>query len=237
MSKGTYNYTGHPVELLLTRALQEKAQIEDDMLGLMRELKKVNPGDAYYENYLGMMQKYGPSFFDTYHMIRTIGRYLAPKRILEIGTRTGISLCQLLEAHSQRETIEKVVCVDPFDQWTGPNIVRANLKHIGLPHDPDVVQILAMKSEDYFARRDYEGGRFDYILVDGDHERGAARVDLDAAHRLLERGGIIVFDDVSPNPGECGLIEVWNAWKEIYGHEYDAHEVLEGKGVAWAIKK
>lgn len=219
-------------------AIANKDEIQRAMLELMKSLKVVNPGDAYYENYLGMIEKYGESFFDTYHLLRIIGRYRAPRRILEIGVRTGISLCQLLIGHAHLDEIERIVCVDPFDPWTGPNIVRANLKHLNLPYDPDSVQILAMKSEDYFKAFGKNcTAMFDYILVDGDHDRTVARQDLDAAHPLLERGGIMVFDDVSTNPGECGLIEVWLAWKEMHQDEYDFHEVLAGKGVAWAIKK
>lgn len=202
----------------------------------MRVLKKLNPGDAYYENYLSMRAKYGEKFFDTYQVLWKIGVDYAPKRILEIGTRTGISLCQLLSAHSEKSQIETIVCVDPFDQWTSPNLVRANLAYLNLPHGADEVTIHPMKSDEYFKQTNGLDA-FDFILVDGDHSKEVAAIDLDSAHHLLEHAGIIVFDDISTAPGECALIDVWEAWKQKHEDEYSFYECMEGKGCAWAIKK
>lgn len=205
------------------------------IFNVMRVLKRVNPGDAYYENYLGMRAKYGENFFDTYQVLWGIGVYFKPKRILEIGTRTGISLCQLLSAmdHDAIDAIETIVCVDPFDEWTSANLVRSNLKYLNLPHG-ELVKIHPIKSADYFKSRAH--GTFDYILVDGDHDKLAAACDLEAAHELLEQGGVIVFDDISTAPGECALLDVWEAWKAKHEGEYIFTEVLEGKGVALAVK-
>ncbi len=224
---------------LLQYAEAEKGRIQGDMLETMFQLKAVNPGDTYYEQYLGMIEKYGADFFDTYHIIRTIGEVIAPVRILEIGVRTGISLCQLLSAHQEIGEVEDIVCVDPFDQWTGPNIVRANLRKLKLPHDPDTVKILAIRSDDYFRQLDSSPKVvvFDYILVDGDHSKPAAYADLQNAHRYISKGGVIVFDDISTNPGECALITEWEKWKAEHKDEYEFCEKLEGKGVAWAIRR
>lgn len=203
------------------------------IFAIMRTLKKINPGDAYYEAYLGMKQKYGRDFYDTYQLLWSIGSEVAPKRILEIGCRTGISLCQLLSAHSDRHAIEKIVLVDPFDQWTSANLVRANLRYLNL--DGEKPEILAIKSQDYFAREN--NPTFDYILVDGDHSKLVAAQDLMGAHELLNKGGIIVFDDISTAPGECALIDVWEGFKAQHEGEYEFFNVMEGKGVALAIKK
>lgn len=220
---------------------------------VMRALKKVNPGDTYYEQYLGMKEKYGYEFFDTYALLWAIGVRRAPKRILEIGTRTGISLCQLLSSMSREalEQIQTIVCVDPFDAWTSPNLVRANLAHLNLvrplegrgsaPVAAETLEILAMKSEDYFNSAagpvKPQHGLFDFILVDGDHSKPAARADLDAAAGLVESGGIIVFDDISTAPGECALIDVWEAWKAEHAEKFFFGVNMNGKGVAWAIRK
>ena len=214
----------------------EPAMTMAAIFNTMRILKRVNPGDAYYENYLSMRARYGAKFFDTYQLLWGIGVYLAPKRILEIGVRTGISLCQLLSAHKDLRAIERIVCVDPFDQWTSASIVRANLKHLNLPHTPEHVEILAMKSEDYYPTAIQNEDTFDYVLVDGDHTKEVARKDLDYVHQLVEHGGVIVFDDISTAPGECALIDVWEAWKTEHLDEYVFTEVMEGKGVAIAVK-
>lgn len=210
------------------------------MMNTMRILKKINPGDQYYEAYIGMREKYGAKFFDTYQVLWAIGIYKKPKRILEIGTRTGISLCQLLSAHDDLKSVEKVVCVDPFDQWTSPNLVRANLKYLNLPSEPEKVYIHPIKSQDYFKMlevdRGINDGLFDYILVDGDHDKSVAAMDLESAHPALEEGGVMVFDDISTAPGECALIDVWEGFKAKHDGEYLFAEIMEGKGVAIGIK-
>lgn len=204
------------------------------IFNVMRVLKKVNPGDTYYEQYLGMRERYGKTFFDTYQLLWGIGVYLAPKRILEIGMRTGISMCQLLSAHASLSSVEKVVGVDPFDDFTSPNLVRANLKYLNINLGEKLV-IHPVTSDRFFSEQDREPS-FDYILVDGDHDKIVAKRDLDNAHVLLEKGGVIVFDDISTAPGECALIDVWDAWKAEHEGEYICTEVMEGKGVALAIK-
>ena len=212
----------------------EPAMTMAAIFNTMRILKRVNPGDAYYENYLSMRQRYGKTFFDTYQVLLGIGVYLAPKRILEIGTRTGISLCQLLSFHSCLDKIEQIVCVDPFDEWTSPNLVRANLKYLNIQVE-DKLKICPIMSQEYFKLLGQEA-RFDFILVDGDHSKAVAKEDLDAAHNVLESGGVILFDDISTAPGECALLDVWEAWKAEHEGEYVTTEVLEGKGVAIGIK-
>lgn len=215
----------------------EPAMTMTSIFNTMRILKRVNPGDTYYEAYLGMRKKYGKTFFDTYQVLWAIGVYLKPRRILEIGTRTGISLCQLLSAHNELETVEKVVCVDPFDAFTSANLVRTNLAHLNINLGPKL-KIEPIRSQDYFTnlKSSTTQETFDYILVDGDHSKEVAGYDLREAHELLEKGGIIVFDDISTAPGECALLDVWEAWKTEHEGEYTFTEVLEGKGVAIAIK-
>lgn len=235
---------GSERELELCELMQDitsiaPAETISAMMNTMRILKKINPGDTYYEAYLGMRQRYGAKFFDTYQVLWAIGIYFKPKRILEIGTRTGISMCQLLSAHEDLKAIEKIVCVDPFDQFTSANLVRTNLRYLNLPNTPEQVAILAIRSQDYFAALEKQETKptFDYILVDGDHDKSVAGMDLENAHNVLEEGGIIVFDDISTSPGECALIDVWEGFKAKHENEYLFAEIMEGKGVAIGIKK
>lgn len=200
----------------------------------MRILKRINPGDTYYEAYLQKFKKDGWEFFDTYHLLWNIGITLSPKRILEIGSRTGISICQLLSSYIDLSVVEKVVLVDPWDDgFISPQLVRKNLHALNL--NPRRLETRQMKSDQYFGDIDQEP-HFDFILVDGDHTKAVAALDLDAAHVQLESGGIIVFDDISTSPGECGLIDVWEAFKAQHKDEYTWAESMIGKGVAWALK-
>lgn len=201
----------------------------------MRILKKANPGDAYYENYLGHLARNGEVFYDVYMLLWEIAVTFAPKRILEIGTRTGISLCQLLSAYVDHSAIERIVCIDPFnDGFISPGLVQRNLKHLNLPWSlPDIITGF---SQDILPVLISRGETFDYILVDGDHSKEAARQDLEHAHRLCEPGGVIVFDDISDAPGECALIDVWEAFAAAHAGEYEFNKNMTGKGVAWSCK-
>jgi predicted O-methyltransferase YrrM len=225
--------TSDPAKDLLWSAQSTRKISLAAILNTMRILKKANPGDAYYENYLGMIARYGEDFFDLYQLIWNVAIHRAPRRILEIGTRTGISLCQLLSAHRDLGSVERVVCVDPFDEWTSANLVRSNLRYLNLPAG-DLVRILAMRSEDFLPKCQET---FDYILVDGDHTKSVARADLEAAVPLLEPDGVILFDDISTAPGECALVDMWEDFKSEHAEEFFFAESMQGKGVGLAVKK
>lgn len=199
----------------------------------LRILKKVNPGDSYYENYFWHFNRDGLKFYDLYMLLWELGSSYPPKRILEIGTRTGISLCQLLSAYLDHTIIERIICVDPFnDGFISPNLVKKNLKHLHIPIDK--LTFIEESSESAMPKLIQDGKTFDYILVDGDHAKSAALRDLENAHQLIEKEGIIVFDDISPYG--CDLIDVWNQFKANHKSEYDFEERMEGKGVAWASR-
>lgn len=199
----------------------------------LRILKKENPGDCYYEAYKGHLARSGPEFYDQYMLLWEIAVDRAPKKILEIGTRTGLSLCQLMSAYIDPTVIEKVICIDPFlDPYTSKHLVLKNLRYLNLPTDK--IEFLVGLSQDFLPTLT---DLFDYILVDGDHSKEAARKDLEAAHGLLAPGGVIVFDDISDAPGECALIDVWLDFKSSHCKEYQFwNECMTGKGVSWAIK-
>lgn len=210
------------------------------IMNTLRVLKGINPGDAYYEAYQGHIQRCEQKlvqFFDLYVLLWRIGAYMFPRRILEIGTRTGISMCQLLSSYLDLSEVERIVSVDPYmDSFISPALVRKNLKHLNLPYEK--VEFFVTTSEMAFIDLCSKPDRFDYILVDGDHSKEVARQDLESASKILAPGGIIVFDDISTDPGECGLIDVWTNFKENHLAEYQCwDEDMTGKGVAWAIKK
>ena len=202
----------------------------------LRILKRQNPGDCYYEAYLGHLQKSGPEFYDQYMLLWEIAVTMAPRRILEIGTRTGISRCQLMSAYIDPSIIEKVTCIDPFmDPYTSAALVLRNLKYLNLPTDK--IEFLVEKSQDCLPKLIARAEKYDYLLVDGSHEQKDCRNDLEAVHNLVAPGGVIVMDDASQSPGECGLIVVWDQFKAEHEMEYNWHQNLSGKGTAWAFKK
>jgi predicted O-methyltransferase YrrM len=200
----------------------------------MRILKRLNPADTFLEAYFTHFRRHGAQFFDHYHLAWLWAHYFAPRRILEIGTRTGISLCQLLSAYVDQSVIETAITCDPFLNESSPETVRANLEALNLPVAR--VEICKAKSCDLMAKLIEEKRKFDWILIDGDHSHKPALQDLDDAVLLIDVGGVIIFDDIS----ETGLdlLGVWKNWKKKPkpGTELRYFEDLHGKGTGWAVR-
>lgn len=210
-------------------------QIPNEVIfSVMRVLKKVNPGDLYYENYLWHYQKNGEKFFDIYHLAWAIAIEKKPKRILEIGTRTGISLCQLLSAYVDYKGIERIVSCDLFnDGYISPGLVKLNLKTLNIPQDViDKIEFLIGDSKTLIPQLKE---KFDWVLVDGDHSELGARTDLENARTLVEQGGVLVFDDIAPDG--MSLLPIWEEFKNNHLEEFEWFQNLDGKGCGWAIKK
>lgn len=205
------------------------------VLSVMRTLKRVNPADTYYESYIGHAQRQGDAFFDHYHLAWLWGMAKAPTRILEIGTRTGISLCQLLSALSQRDGLD-VVCFDLFnDGYISPKLVELNLKALNLNVPVNFVKgDSAQTVPDYFSANPDK--KFDWVLVDGNHDKTAARIDLENVCNHVAPGGILLFDDISTDPGECGLRDVWEQFKAEHSDLFRYGEDYNGKGLGWGLR-
>jgi predicted O-methyltransferase YrrM len=207
------------------------------IFSVLRTLKGINPGDAYYEAYLGHLAKRKETFFDIYHFSWSWVIENHPKRILEIGTRTGLSLCELLSAYIDYSMIEKIVSCDVFnDGFCSPHLVKLNLQHLNIPVlnklefliGDSKIKIAEFKSSN-------PGYLFDYILVDGSHDRGDALLDLKNVKDLVNQKGVLVFDDISEDG--VFLDPVWQEFKKENLEDFEWHEDYNGKGLGWAIKK
>jgi hypothetical protein len=215
---------------------QERKLKINAIMNVMRVLKRLNPGDTYYEAYQGHLERSGEEFYDIYIFMWELAACHPPKRILEIGTRTGISLCQLLSAYRDHSAIERIVSIDIYaDGFTSPALVKRSLNYLNLPTEK--VDLRKGSSLEILPQLYEEGALFDYILVDGDHAKPAAKMDLENADKLCEPGGFIVFDDISTAPGECGLIDVWEAFQQSHEDQYSFFKNMAGKGVGFAVKK
>jgi len=205
------------------------------IFSVLRTLKQLNPGDTYYENYLWHLDKRGETFFDTYHFAWAWAIEHKPKRILEIGVRTGLSICQLLSGYLDHSVIERIVLCDIFaDGYISPELVKLNATHLGLPVDKMefVVGYSKEKIPEFITNN--PGYQFDYILVDGDHNPEGAKIDLENVKPLVAQGGVIVFDDIGPDG--MNLLPVWEEFKTKYESEFTFNHDINGKGLGWAIK-
>lgn len=200
------------------------------VLNNLRILKAKNPGDNYYDEYLKHSERDGSDFYDQYHLAITRAIHCMPRRILEIGVRTGLCICNMLSAYRDVKQIERIVLCDIWDDgFASPEIVKMNLRALNIQVNPEFIvgdsKIEIPKLE----------GEFDYILVDGDHGKEAARKDLENVVRLCAKGGIIVFDDISPHG--CNLLDVWEEFADDHEGEFAFDTDMKGKGTAWAEKQ
>lgn len=208
------------------------------IFSILRILKRINPGDLYYEAYLGHLAKRKETFFDIYHFAWSWVIEHHPKKILEIGTRTGLSLCQLLSAYIDYSGIETIVSCDLFnDGFISPGLVKLNLKTLNIPQNIiDKINFITGDSRIEIPKyaKEHPDDKFDYILVDGSHVEVDARVDLENVKPLVEKGGVIVFDDIDPDG--MSLAPVWHEFMNMYKDEFEWHENYDGKGLGWGIK-
>jgi len=211
------------------------AQATSSIFNILRILKQLTPNDNYLEAYQWHYEKRKEKFMDVYHFMNWLGATIRPKRILEIGTRTGISICQLLSAYLNYNELEKVILCDLFnDGLSTPGVVLNALKYLNIPIDK--MQFIMGNSLEEIPKLiipgiDYE--RFDSILVDGSHDRKDAMQDLENSVKLVESKGYIIFDDIGIDG--CNLKPVWDEFKQKYYPEFIFMEDdTNGKGIGVA---
>jgi len=120
-------------------------------------------------------------------------------KIMEIGCATGLS--GMIFAYYLSNTNKKndLVSIDPFqkEQWdnTGHlniiNLIKKygaedRIKHIVIPK-------LSHPALDDMIK---EKKRFDLIFIDGGHDYETVKGDYERSDKILNKGGIIIFDDV-----------------------------------------
>ncbi len=208
-------------------------QVNSAVFNTLRILKKLTPSDTYLEAYQWHYNKRKETFMDTYHFMWYLGSVVKPRRILEIGSRTGISICQLLSAYLDHSIIENVVLCDLFnDGLCTPELIFNNLKHLNIPTDKvhflvgdSLVQIPAYMQK-------FPNDKFDFVLVDGNHDRDYAKQDLENAVKLIDIGGYILMDDLTEDG--CNLHPVWDNFKDTYKNKFIFMEDHNGKGLGVA---
>jgi hypothetical protein len=127
-----------------------------------------------------------------------------PIKILEIGAYHGANVCCLTMTHALHVDSE-IHCVDPWYDYDGypeyrdkdeqksnyskfiHNISKLNPVHLNKIH------IHRMKSEDYAKR--FQDESFHIIYIDGNHEKLFVFEDALISHKMIKKGGWIVFDD------------------------------------------
>ena len=125
-----------------------------------------------------------------------------PIKVLEIGAYHGANVCCLTKTHAIHSDSE-IHCVDPwrdYDQYpeykdeqkTNYSKFIHNISQLH-PIDLNKIYIHRMKSEECAKR--FQDESFHIIYIDGNHERNFVFEDAMMSHKLIKKGGWIVFDD------------------------------------------
>jgi hypothetical protein len=125
-----------------------------------------------------------------------------PIKVLEIGAYHGANVCCLTKTHAIHPDSE-IHCVDPWrdyeqypeykdKQKTNYSTFIHNISQLNAV-DLNKIHIHRMKSEEYAKR--FQDQSFDIIYVDGNHEKLFVFEDALISHKLIKKGGWIVFDD------------------------------------------
>ena len=141
-----------------------------------------------------------------------------PLRVLHVGNFVGVSLAAVSDIVLRHDPESTVVSVDPNLTPLGVDHPQdrtvALLSHFGLQRSNLVICGYSLEraephtatpgfgaaepaGEETLTSLERLGLRFDLMLIDGNHDSGYLRRELDALVRLSEPGALLVVDDVS----------------------------------------
>jgi predicted O-methyltransferase YrrM len=118
------------------------------------------------------------------------------QRFLEIGCFEGRATCWLLQ--NGLEEGRTITCIDTFDpEWYEGNNLRkvfdANVNKAKLMNQS--ISVYSMESSIALAQLINTKQIYDFIYIDGDHSPAGVLTDAVMAWQLLQKGGVMLFDD------------------------------------------
>ena len=125
-----------------------------------------------------------------FEVYNCIGRMFTPKTVLEIGTRRGYSLVGLCKGNKSIETV--LSCDDESYIESSQGVACTNLKKSGYSGEMSFYR-MSSHSEEF--KNSLKGQKYDYIHIDGDHDKPGVILDLELCLKHLEKGGLMVVDD------------------------------------------
>lgn len=202
----------------------------------LRILHGVTKRDTYIENYKWHWKKWGDDFFDLYHFAFWWGLNHHPKKIIEIGCRTGLSLAQLLSAYLDFDGM-RVVIFDRFDDSLScPELVKKHLEHLAIP--TDFIEFHTGDSAETVPEfKKTNKDKFGWVLVDGSHVEECVTKDLENVKDLVAENGVLVIDDIASLPEDnISVKPAWEKFKVKYSQQFIFREDMHGKGVGYGVR-
>lgn len=115
-----------------------------------------------------------------------------PDKSIEIGFAYGISALHACDALSENHKAAKHIIIDPYQSTQWRSIGLRNVRRAGYA---DIISLIEEKSEIALPRLLSEGLRVQAGIIDGMHTFDHALVDFFYVNKMLDVGGIIIFDD------------------------------------------
>lgn len=147
-------------------------------------------------------------------VLKQIRQQAALKRILEVGSAAGGTLCEMIRVvdHEFEPNRVEVCVVDTFEYFKDHEVIwRENLTRCGI--DPDRVRLWKGKSNEVRAGKQKElpCPYFSFILIDAGHKLKDVVRDTRWLE-FLEVGGVAAFHDYSERfPGVCRAVDIFLA--------------------------
>ncbi|MGH9467964.1 MAG: class I SAM-dependent methyltransferase, partial [Terriglobales bacterium] len=158
---------------------------------------------------------------------------LRPRRVLEIGTCKGGTLCVLCRLAAPDATI---VSLDlPGGAYGGGYDAKRALVFRAFPRRGQRLHLVRGDSHLPQIRervaRALGGEPLDLVFIDGDHSYAGVKADYEMYSPMVRAGGVVAFHDIVEHPPEYG-VGVGRFWREIRGP--GAVEIIADPGQGWA---
>jgi predicted O-methyltransferase YrrM len=127
------------------------------------------------------------------HVLREVIRQRQPHATMEIGLANGASALTILASLEEFSGgMYMHTSIDPFQETLWNNVGLQLVENQGLAGHFELIQEFSSRA---LPRLLGEGRTYDLVYVDGSHTFDNVFIDYYYSVRLLEKGGVILFDD------------------------------------------
>ena len=126
------------------------------------------------------------------HLLAELHATIKPKLSIEIGLAYGFSTLFILDA-AFHTNAGRHIAIDPFQDSMWHGIGRQAVKELSFDSKFEHIPETSVTALTDLSK---QGAKADYIYIDGAHTFDYALVDFFCSNRVLNVGGILIFDDM-----------------------------------------